>query len=52
MAAAGLQYFAWVYSSNIYSRLPTDLTPQFTGGGPVVAAFDEMATAQAWLKQT
>lgn len=52
MAAAGLQYFAWVYSSNIYSRLSTDLTPQFTGGGPVVAAFDEMATAQAWLKQT
>lgn len=51
MTAAGLQYFAWVYSPNTYSRLSTDLTLQFTGTAPVVATFDELATAQAWLKQ-
>ena len=34
MTAAGLHYFAWVYSPNLYSRLSTDLTLQFTGGNP------------------
>ena len=48
---AGLQYFAWVYSPNLYSRLSTDLTLQFTAGNPVVATFDEIETAKAWLGQ-
>ena len=47
----GLQYFAWVYSPNIYSRLSTDLTLQFTAGSPVVATFDDVETAKAWLMQ-
>jgi hypothetical protein len=51
MMEAGLQYFAWVYSPNLYSRLSTDLTLQFTAGQPVVATFDDMATAKAWLTQ-
>ncbi len=51
MRAAGLQYFAWVYSPNTYSRLSTDLTLQFTGSLPIVATFDDLATAQAWLRQ-
>ena len=51
MTAAGLQYFAWVYSPNLYSRLSTDLTLQFTVENPMVATFDDMETAQAWLKQ-
>lgn len=51
MTAAGLQYFAWVYSPNTYSRLSTDLTLQFTGLAPVVATFDDVATAAAWLRQ-
>ena len=51
LAAAGLQYFAWVYSPNLYSRLSTDLTLQFTTGSPVVATFDDIETAKAWLKQ-
>ena len=51
MTAAGLQYFAWVYSPNLYSRLSTDLTLQFTVGNPVVATFDDIATAKAWLAQ-
>ena len=51
MTAAGLQYFAWVYSPNLYSRLSTDLTLQFTTGSPVVATFDDIDTARAWLAQ-
>jgi hypothetical protein len=51
MTTAGLQYFAWVYSPNTYSRLSTDLTLQFTGNAPVVATFDDVATAAAWLRQ-
>lgn len=51
ITAAGLQYFAWVYSPNLYSRLSTDLTLQFTAGSPVVATFDDVATAKAWLAQ-
>ena len=50
MAAAGLHYFAWVYSPNVYSRLSTDLTLKHTVQ-PIVATFDDMATAQAWLQQ-
>ncbi len=51
ITAAGLQYFAWVYSPNLYSRLSTDLTLQFTVGNPVVATFDDIDTAKAWLAQ-
>lgn len=51
MTAVGLQYFAWVYSPNLYSRLSTDLTLQFAVGNPIVATFDDIETAQAWLKQ-
>ena len=51
MEAAGLEYFAWVYSPNVYSRLSTDLTLQFAPAGSVVATFDDRATAQAWLTQ-
>ena len=51
ITAAGLQYFAWVYSLDLYSRLSTELTLQFTVGNPVVATFDDIATAKAWLKQ-
>ncbi|MBF9221955.1 hypothetical protein [Hymenobacter ruricola] len=51
MQEAGLQYFAWVYSPNVYSRLSTDLTLQFTAGHSVVATFDDLDTAKAWLKQ-
>ena len=51
MAGAGLQYFAWVYSPNLYSRLSTDLTLQFAGAHPVVSTFDDLDTAKAWLRQ-
>ena len=49
---AGLQYLAWVYPPNLYSRLFTDLMLQCTTGNPVVAIFDEIERAKAWLKLT
>lgn len=52
MTAAGLQYFAWVYSPNLYSRLSTDLTIQHAPEvGPLVFTFDNIDTASAWLRQ-
>ena len=51
MAAAGLHYFAWIYSPNAYSRLSTDLTLQYTPEtGPIVATFDSIETARNWLR--
>ncbi|SNC76013.1 hypothetical protein SAMN06265337_3168 [Hymenobacter gelipurpurascens] len=50
MAEGGLEYFAWVYSPNIYSRLSTDLTLQHTTR-PVILTFDNIETASSWLKQ-
>jgi hypothetical protein len=47
VAAAGLQYFAWVYSPNVYSRLSTDLTLQLADSNPVVATSDALETAKA-----
>ncbi|MCC2547280.1 hypothetical protein LJY25_12560 [Hymenobacter sp. BT175] len=50
VADAGLEYIAWVYSPDVYSRLSTDLTLQMATK-PVVVAFDDLPTAIAWLKQ-
>ncbi|MCC3156734.1 hypothetical protein LJ737_05760 [Hymenobacter sp. 15J16-1T3B] len=50
MADAGLEYFAWVYSPNHYSRLSTDLMLSHTTR-PLVLAFNDAAIAQAWLRQ-
>ncbi|WP_324675191.1 hypothetical protein [Hymenobacter sp. GOD-10R] len=50
MKDAGLEYFAWVYSPNVFSRLSTDLTLQHTTQ-PVVLTFDNVETAKAWLVQ-
>ena len=50
MAEAGLEYFAWVYSPNVYSRLSTDLMMSHTAR-PLVLTFDDKDTATAWLRQ-
>lgn len=50
MTAGGLEYFAWVYSPNVYSRLSTDLTLQHTTR-PIIVTFDDIDTAKAWLRQ-
>jgi len=49
MQLAGCQYFAWVYSPNIYSRLSTDMTLQHNLAGLIVLTFDDIDTASAWL---
>ncbi|GAB2963812.1 hypothetical protein GCM10027048_36230 [Hymenobacter coalescens] len=50
MAEAGLDFFAWVYSPNYYSRLSTDLMMSHATR-PLVLAFDDISTARAWLRQ-
>lgn len=51
MAEGGCEYFAWIYSSNIYSRLSTDLTLQNTQAGIIILTFDNFDTASSWLRQ-
>jgi hypothetical protein len=52
MVTAGLQFFAWIYSPNHYSRLSTDLTLAHTPTtGPIVATFKDLDMAKAWLRQ-
>ncbi|UOQ53510.1 hypothetical protein [Hymenobacter cellulosivorans] len=51
MREAGCEFFAWVYSPNVYSRLSTDLTLQYTSAGIVVLTFDDITIAQTWLQQ-
>jgi hypothetical protein len=49
MADAGVEYFAWIYSPHLYSRLSTDLTLQYTQR-PVVLPFEDHDTAARWLR--
>jgi hypothetical protein len=48
IADAGVEYFAWLYSPHLYSRLSTNLTLVYVTR-PVVLAFEEYDTAQRWL---
>lgn len=51
MVDGGLEYFAWIYSPNAYSRLSTDLTLANTSvQRPVVGTFDDIDLASAWLR--
>ena len=50
-AVAGLRYMAWVYSPHIYSRLIFDLAQPHETTLPIVAAFDELASAYEWLRK-
>ncbi|GAA4389008.1 hypothetical protein GCM10027048_32330 [Hymenobacter coalescens] len=49
LADAGVDYFAWIYSPHLYSRLSTDQTLAYTQR-PVVLTFEEYETAQRWLQ--
>jgi hypothetical protein len=50
MATGGLEYFAWVYSSDIHSRVAANMAVQFVTR-PLVVPFDDFEAAQNWLKQ-
>lgn len=50
MYVAGLRYLAWVCSPQFDSRpLAQDIIKTVTG--PTIAPFDDLPTAQAWLRQ-
>ena len=49
MADAGLEYFAWVYSPHLYSRLSTDRSLDYLVR-PIVMTFNNVETARNWLR--
>ena len=49
MKQAGVLYFAWVYSPNVFSRLSTDTSVSFSKQGPETALFDNAEEAENWL---
>lgn len=50
MHKAGCNFFAWVYSPNLYSKLSADKSLSFGVKGIVATTFDDNETATAWLK--
>lgn len=50
MDAAGLKYFAWVYSPHTFSRLAADEALSFNSSTSNIIPFDDLNTAKAWLK--
>ena len=51
LSEAGCRYFAWVYSSEVYSRLSAEIIIEHTRAGIVIRTFDDFATAGNWLDQ-
>jgi hypothetical protein len=49
MSEAGMDYFAWVYSPNVYSKLSTDKTLAYTPKSLIIP-FYSVASAEEWLK--
>jgi hypothetical protein len=50
MSAAGLKYFAWVYSPSAFSRLSTDESLRNLSEKHIAQTFDDIQSAKAWLK--
>jgi hypothetical protein len=50
MQKAGLQYIAWVLPQNILARQATETTVKSISN-PVVATFDDLASACLWLQK-
>jgi hypothetical protein len=49
LAAQGIAYFAWVYNEHYHDRLAMEQTLYYTTS-PVVAIFDDVASAYEWLQ--
>lgn len=47
---AGLEYFAWVYSPSVLSRLSTDKTIRSTQSPDYIKTFDDLEQAMTWLR--
>jgi hypothetical protein len=50
MMRAGLEYIAWIYPRNFEARQLME-TSMLRIGRPVVASFDDVASAYVWLQQ-
>ncbi|MEJ8803414.1 hypothetical protein [Pontibacter sp. H249] len=50
MHSSGCEYFAWVYSPNVFSKLSTDKTLNRGIKGVIVTTFKSVENAYAWLK--
>ena len=51
LAAAGVEYFAWVYSKHAFSRLSADIALGYVQEGPEIAVFDNIEDAESWLEE-
>jgi len=49
LARQGILYFAWVYNAGYHDRVAMEQTLYYTTQ-PVVAIFDDVATAYYWLR--
>ena len=50
MAAAGVDFFSWIYSPHAFSRLSTDISIGYTRGEVAIATFDNEQEAADWLR--
>lgn len=50
MRQAGLQWFAWVYSPSMFSRLSTDKMVKYTPNPEFLQVFDDIDLAMDWLR--
>lgn len=50
MFAAGLTYFAWIYSPSTLSRLSTDKTLKLADFPDGIKVFDDIIQAKDWLR--
>lgn len=51
MFKAGLKYFAWVVSSNVFSQLSVESTVSKMETGETIRTFDSFGKAEKWLKE-
>ena len=50
MREAGLEWFAWVYSSSMFSRLSTDKMVSLTENPDFIGVFEDVDLAKDWLR--
>jgi len=52
MEAAGLKYFAWIYSSSTFSQMSTNKTLESITGNVSTKVFESRSEAEQWLSET
>ena len=51
MFTAGLKYFAWVVSPNVFSQLSAESTVNKLATGEIIQTFDSYNQADKWIKE-